>query len=85
MTDACAQVKRMGTVYHGLSMVVSAIDALAGLLTGGRSDYFWPAGGGATQGEIARGVADREAERARPGTEELKTLIADVERPTEGT
>jgi hypothetical protein len=84
MTETSAQVKPMGTVYHGLSMVVWAIDALAGLLTGGRNDYFWSTGSGATQGEIARGAADREVERHRPGTDELKTLIADGERSPEG-
>jgi hypothetical protein len=40
MIDASTRVKPMGTVYHGLNMVVSAIDALAALLIG-RHDYFW--------------------------------------------
>ena len=39
MIDASTRVKPMGTVYHGLNMVVSAIDALATLLIG-RHEYF---------------------------------------------
>jgi hypothetical protein len=59
MTDALSRVKPMGTTYHGLSMVVTAIDALAALLIG-RHDYFWATGGGATQGERQREIADLE-------------------------
>jgi hypothetical protein len=84
MTDASATVKPMGTIYHGLSMVVSAIDALATLLTGCRTDYFWSVGHGATEGEIARRESELATECARPGTEELKKIIADDERQTEG-
>jgi hypothetical protein len=35
------RVKPMGTFYHGLHMVVAAIDALASLLNLRRTDYFW--------------------------------------------
>jgi hypothetical protein len=35
------RVKPMGTFYHGLHMVVAAIDALASLLNVRRADYFW--------------------------------------------
>jgi hypothetical protein len=43
MIDAMVNVKPMGVLYHGLSMVVSAIDALATLLIG-REGYFWATG-----------------------------------------
>jgi hypothetical protein len=43
MIDAMISVKPMGTAYHALSMVVSAIDALATLLIG-REGYFWATG-----------------------------------------
>jgi hypothetical protein len=35
------RVKPMGTFYHGIHMVVAAIDALASLLNLRRTDYFW--------------------------------------------
>jgi hypothetical protein len=43
MIDAMSSVKPLGVLYHGLSMVVSAIDALATLLIG-REGYFWATG-----------------------------------------
>ena len=61
MIQASSTVKPMGTTYHGLSMVVAAIDSLATLFTR-RNDYFWAAGGGATDGERKRVVADTAAE-----------------------
>lgn len=39
MIDAQRTVKPFGTMYHGVGMVVSAIDALAMLLLG-REGYF---------------------------------------------
>lgn len=44
MIRASPTVKPLGTTYHGLGMVVSAIDALATLLTGSQ-EYFWADGG----------------------------------------
>jgi hypothetical protein len=32
MIGACSEVKPMGATYHGLTMVIAAIDALASLL-----------------------------------------------------
>ena len=61
MIQASGTVKPMGTTYHGLSMVVAAIDSLATLFTR-RSDYFWAAGGGATDGERKCMAADADAE-----------------------
>jgi hypothetical protein len=85
MTAASSSLKPMGFVHHALLMVVSAIDALATVLSGGRTDYFWSAAGGATAGETTRKVANRETQRSRPGAEELKAIIADAEHPTERT
>jgi hypothetical protein len=59
--SSASTVKPMGTTYHGLSMVVAAIDSLATLFTR-RNDYFWAAGGGATDGERKRVAADADAE-----------------------
>ena len=42
----------MGTVYHGASMVIAAIDAFTTLLTGERY-YFGIDGAGATEGQKA--------------------------------
>ena len=70
MIDASTRVKPMGTVYHGLNMVVSAIDPLAPLLIG-RHDYFW-AQGSAPMDDAARAreAAEREAEAGlRPSKE----------------
>jgi hypothetical protein len=61
MIQASSTVKPMGTTYHGLSMVVAAIDSLATLFTR-RNDYFWAAGGGATDGKRKRVAADADAE-----------------------
>jgi hypothetical protein len=62
MIDASTRVKPMGTTYHGLQTVVSAIDALAMLLVG-RQDYFW-ARGSAPIDDAAKGreAAEREAD-----------------------
>jgi hypothetical protein len=68
MIQASATVKPMGTTYHGLSMVVSAIDALAALLIG-RHDYFWAKGGGATEGERKQIAADEAMESGRAPNE----------------
>ena len=43
MIEVCRCVKPMGPVYHGASMVIAAIDALATLLTGQR--YYFSAHG----------------------------------------
>jgi hypothetical protein len=70
MIDASTRVKPMGTIFHGLNMVVSAIDALATLLIG-RQDYFWAQGSAPIDDAArAREAADREAEsRLRPSDE----------------
>ena len=59
---ASADVKPFGAVYHGLSMVISAIDALAVLLTGER-DYFAIMGTGAPDGEKQSGADKLARER----------------------
>jgi hypothetical protein len=64
MIQASATVKPMGPTYHGLSMVVSAIDALAALLIG-RHDYFWAKGAGVTDGERKQIAADQAMEFGR--------------------
>ncbi len=62
MIDASTRVKPMGTVYHGLSMVVAAIDALATLLIC-RPDYFWAkCSAPISDAERPREEAEREAE-----------------------
>jgi hypothetical protein len=61
MINASMSVKPMGTTYHGLRMVVTALDALAMLLTG-RQDYFWATGGGATEGQRRQIAADAAME-----------------------
>jgi succinyl-CoA synthetase beta subunit len=69
MTDASITVRPMGVMYHGLGMVVAAIDALAALLVG-RPVYFWAAGGGATEGERNQHRRDLESEAgAKPAQE----------------
>jgi hypothetical protein len=62
MIDAQSGVKPFGTMYHGLGMVVSAIDALAMLLIG-REGYFWHQGSSpASDGALKREAAERAAE-----------------------
>ena len=61
MTDASSTVRPMGVMYHGLGMVVAAIDALATLLVG-RESYFWATGGGATEAQRSQHQRDLEAE-----------------------
>lgn len=48
-------VRPFGIIYHGLSMVVVAIDALATLLSG-QERYFEALGGGSTAGQRAAGI-----------------------------
>ena len=50
MIEVCRCVKPMGPVYHAASMVISAIDAMATLLTGERF-YFSIGGSSASDGE----------------------------------
>jgi hypothetical protein len=50
MTRASADVKPFGTIYHGLAMVIGAIDALAVFLTHQR-DYFAASGSTMPDGE----------------------------------
>ena len=45
MIEVCKCVKPMGPVYHAAMMVISAIDAMATLLT--RERYYFSAGGSA--------------------------------------
>jgi hypothetical protein len=62
MIEAATHVRPMGTYYHGLHMVVAAIDALAGLLIR-RPDYFWASGGApASDAMRERERLEREAE-----------------------
>src|SRR5258707_1010711 len=62
MVEASTHVKPMGTYYHGLHMVVAAIDALAGLLIR-RPDYFWALGSAPASDEAReRERIEREAE-----------------------
>jgi hypothetical protein len=61
MINASMAVKPMGATYHGLGMVVSALDALATLLTG-RQDYFWATSGGAAEGQSRQIAADAAME-----------------------
>lgn len=49
MIEVCRCVKPMDPVYHGASMVILAIDALATLLTGERY-YFSDDGSSASEG-----------------------------------
>ena len=52
MIDVCKSVTPTGPVYHGASMVISAIDAFTTLLTGNRH-YFWAGGSAPVQGPAA--------------------------------
>jgi hypothetical protein len=62
MIEASTHVKPMGTMYHGLSMVVTAIDALAALLIG-RESYFWDKGSSrASEAQSKQDRIEREAE-----------------------
>jgi hypothetical protein len=61
MISASTAVKPTGTTYQGLGAAVSAIDALAALLTG-RQDYFWADGGGATEAQRRQMAADEAME-----------------------
>jgi hypothetical protein len=63
MTDAANDVQPMGVIHHALGVVISALDALAMIVTG-RQDYFWHLGGGATEGERQRQSADEAQETA---------------------
>lgn len=74
MIDAQGAVKPLGTIYHGLGMVVSAIDALAMLLLG-REGYFSEMGS-APAGDLIlkRQAAERAAEAGlAPWPEESAT------------
>jgi hypothetical protein len=64
MTNASNDVQPMGVIYHALHIVISALDALATILTG-RQDYFWHLGHGATEGELRRKAADEAQESAQ--------------------
>jgi hypothetical protein len=62
MIAECCAVKPMGVTYHGLSMVVAAIDALAELMIR-RPDYFWDRGSSpGTEASVERQRVEREAE-----------------------
>jgi hypothetical protein len=62
MTHASSQVKPFGTTYHGLSMVVASIDALAALLIG-RESNFWAQGSAPASHDVQeREPIEREAE-----------------------
>jgi hypothetical protein len=78
MISACSQVKPRGPTYHGLTMVVAAIDALASLLMG-RNDYFWAKGGGVTEAERKQ-IADDATREAEAG--KVSATTADTEEPT---
>jgi hypothetical protein len=69
MIRASSTVKPMGTTYHGLSMVVAAIDALATLMTA-RRDYFWTTGAGATVEERNQIAIDLMMESDRKAPQE---------------
>jgi hypothetical protein len=71
MIEASTHVKPMGTMYHGLSMVITAIDALAALLIG-RETYFWDKGSSPASESIReRDRTEREAEAGlRPWPDE---------------
>jgi hypothetical protein len=64
MIRASSTVKPMGATYHGLSMVVAAVDALATLMTG-RREYFWTTGGCATVEERKQVSTDLSMESDR--------------------
>jgi hypothetical protein len=59
LLKTCSTVKPFGTIYHGLSMVVTAIDSLAVLLTSDK-DYFMALGSAAGDGQL-----EAEAEKLR--------------------
>jgi hypothetical protein len=61
LIKALTAVKPFGAIYHGLSMVIAAIDALAVLLTGER-DYFTGLGSTASKGQQAAEATKRESE-----------------------
>lgn len=62
MIEVCRCVKPMGPVYHAASMVISAIDAMATLLTGERF-YFSAEGSSAPEG--ARQLTEARMARER--------------------
>jgi hypothetical protein len=64
MTNAANDVQPVGVVHHALGVAISALDALAMIVTGPQ-DYFRHFGGGATEGERRRQAAD-EAQEAAP-------------------
>ena len=49
MQKVCAKVKPMGRIFHGASIVITAIDSFALLLTG-HPDYFHAEPSSASQG-----------------------------------
>ena len=62
MISASTEVKPGGTVYHGLQMVVAAIDSLATLMIR-RPDYFWDKGSSpSSDASRERQRIEREAE-----------------------
>ena len=66
MIEVCRCVKPMGPVYHAASMVISAIDAMATLLTGERF-YFSIGGSSAREGDtLADQLARERGEKPWP-------------------
>jgi hypothetical protein len=66
MIDAMSSVKPMGTIYHGLGMVVAAIDGLATLLVG-REGYFWAPGSAPTNSLTKGSGIERETDADEAG------------------
>jgi hypothetical protein len=83
MIRASSTVKPMGTTYHGLSMVMTAIDALAGLLIR-RPDYFWAQGSrAASEDEKESERLEREAEAGlRPWQDGVRSRISAPQEQT---
>jgi hypothetical protein len=80
MIGACSQVKPMCATYHGLTMVIAAIDAFASLLMG-RNDYFWAKGGGVTADERKQ-IADDAKLEADKASATTTDTTADGDEPT---
>ena len=62
MIEVCRCVKPMGPVYHAALMIISAIDAMATLLTGER---FYFSADGSTASDASREEKDERMARER--------------------
>lgn len=82
VTRSCSEVKPFGTIYHGLGMVVAAIDALALLLTHQRY-YFAASGSVMTEGEKEANAQKHALEKGEASSLIDDPLAIRDDRPSE--